>query len=418
MDKILLLTAAALMCACSQPKDTAAQSIPPTPAQLVKAQSKEVREYISTMGTISSRESVNIVPEVSGKIISVDFAQGAKVKKGDVLAVVDPRPYKAALLQAQGALRQARAQLKIDELSLRRNSKLAKDGYVDKQTFDALAAKVEVDKGVVEAAEAALETASINLDWCTVKSPVDGKVGFSNLNAGNFAAAGSSVITTIENVDKLYVDFVVPSQRLFDIMQSMKKNGGKIEVDVSYIEDDLSHRTRKAVVDIVLNKIRYESGTAVLRGVLDNSDSLFWPNQPVAVKVNLDAIKGAVLVPDMCVQLNAKGSYVYVATPVRDGVYTVKLTQVKKSQLFGENRAITGIPADSYVALRVSQLRLHAGPFVYACDANGAIVGADGKVLKSPQEIAKFMQNAAAVADELRASAMKAKAAQPAPSAK
>ena len=360
MDKILLLTAAALMCACSQPKDTAAQSISPTPAQLVKAQSKEVREYISTMGTISSRESVNIVPEVSGKIISVDFAQGAKVKKGDVLAVIDPRPYKAALLQAQGTLRQARAQLK-----------LAKDGYVDKQTFDALAAKVEVDKGVVEAAEAALETASINLDWCTVKSPVDGKVGFSNLNAGNFAAAGSSVITTIENVDKLYVDFVVPSQRLFDIMQSMKKNGGKIEVDVSYIEDDLSHRTRKAVVDIVLNKIRYESGTAVLRGVLDNSDSLFWPNQPVAVKVNLDAIKGAVLVPDMCVQLNAKGSYVYVATPVKDGVYTVKLTQVQKSQLFGENRAITGIPADSYVALRVSQLRLHAGPFVYACDAKG-----------------------------------------------
>ena len=107
MDKILLLTAAALMCACSQPKDTAAQSIPPTPAQLVKAQSKEVREYISTMGTISSRESVNIVPEVSGKIISVDFAQGAKVKKGDVLAVIDPRTYKAALLQAQGALRQA-----------------------------------------------------------------------------------------------------------------------------------------------------------------------------------------------------------------------------------------------------------------------------------------------------------------------
>ncbi len=418
MDKILLFSAAALLCACSQPKQTAAHSIPPTPAQLVKAQSKDVRAYISTMGTISSRESVNIVPEVSGKIISVDFAQGAKVKKGDVLAVIDPRPYKAALLQARGSLRQARAQLKIDELSLQRNSKLAKDGYVDKQTFDSIAAKVEVDRGVVEAAEAALETASINLDWCTIKAPVDGKVGFSNLNAGNFAAAGSSVITTIENVDKLYVDFVVPSQRLFDVMQTMKKNGGKMEVDVSYIEDDLSHRTRKAVVDIVLNKIRYESGTAVLRGVLDNSDSLFWPNQPVAVKVNLDEIKGAVLVPDICVQLNAKSPYVYVATPVKDGVYTVKLTQVQKSQLFGENRAITGIPADSYVALRVSQLRLHAGPFVYACDANGAIVGADGRVLKKPQEIAKFMQNAAAVADELRASAMKARETAPQASAK
>lgn len=408
MLKYIAISALALLCACTQKDQKKHMSIPPTPAQLVQAQAGDVREYISTMGTTASVNSVNIVPEVSGKIVSINFEQGERVKKGDVLAVIDQRPYKAALMQAQGTLLQAQAQLKIDELSVERNRKLAKDGYVDKQTFDALIAKVEVDKGVVEAAKAALETAQINLDWCSVKAPVDGKAGFYNTNLGNFVAAGSTVLTTIENVDELYVDFVVPSQRLFDVMQVMNKNGGKIEVDVSYIEDDYSaKRTRKASVDTVLNKIRYESGTAVLRGRLGNSDGMFWPNQPVMVKVNLEEIDGSVLVPDICVQLNALGPYVYVASPVKDGVYKISMRQVQKGQLFGDMRAIRGVEPGAQVVLRVSQLRLQAGPFVYATTQNGEIIGADGKLVTTREGMAAFMAKAASVADELRAQAMR-----------
>ena len=387
MLKYIAISALALLCACTQKDQKKHMSIPPTPAQLVQAQAGDVREYISTMGTTASLNSVNIVPEVSGKIVSINFEQGARVKKGDVLAVIDQRPYKAALMQAQGTLLQAQAQLKIDELSVERNRKLAKDGYVDKQTFDALIAKVEVDKGVVEAAKAALETAQINLDWCSVKAPVDGKAGFYNTNL---------------------VDFVVPSQRLFDVMQVMNKNGGKIEVDVSYIEDDYSaKRTRKASVETVLNKIRYESGTAVLRGRLGNSDGMFWPNQPVMVKVNLEKIDGSVLVPDICVQLNALGPYVYVASPVKDGVYKISMRQVQKGQLFGDMRAIRGVEPGAQVVLRVSQLRLQAGPFVYATTQNGEIIGADGKLVTTREGTAAFMAKAASVADELRAQAMR-----------
>ncbi len=399
---IVLLSAVMFLVGC-QKKEEAKMSIPPTPAQLAQAEKADIREYISTMGTIASQSSVSIVPQVSGQIVSLNFKQGQNVRKGDVLAVIDKRPFAAALLEAKGNLRQAQAQLKIDELSVERNRKLAKDGYVDKQTFDALVAKVEVDKGLVEIAKAGVETARINLDWCDVKAPVDGKVGMFNTDAGNVVAAGTSVITTIENVDKLFVDFVVPSQRLHEILNVMKSGGGKIDVEVSYIEDGMAQRKAKAVVDVVLNKIRYESGTAVLRGRLENAGHLFWPNQPVNVRVDLQKLDGYVLVPDICVQMNALGFYVYEATPVSGGVYAMAIKQVEKGALYGGLRAVKGIAVGAKVAERVSQLRLQAGPFVYAATQDGAIIGEDGKPILDKAKMFEFMKNATAVADKMRA---------------
>ena len=383
-------------------------SYPPTPATLAKAEGKNVRKYIDTLGTISSLHSVNVVPQVSGQIVKINFKQGQHVNAGDVLAEIDSRPYEAAVLQAQGSLRQAEAQLKIDSLDVERNKKLAKDNYIDKQTFDTLVAKVEVDKGVVETCKAALMTAQINLDWCKIKSPISGKVGLYNINSGNVVAAGSSIITTIEQVDNLYVDFVVPSQSLYDVKRFMESNGGKTHVDVSYIENNLGNRKTIAEVDIILNKIRYESGTAILRGKLDNKDGLFWPNQPVKVRVNLEEQKGAVLIPNICIQIGPKSHFVYVATPYKDGVYIIKQTDVEEGQMFDNDmRAVTGVKAGEFVVKNTSNLRLQAGPFVYAATPQGLIIGADSKPIIDPAKMREFMVNATKVADELRAKFMK-----------
>ena len=383
-------------------------SYPPTPATLAKAEGKNVRKYIDTLGTISSLHSVNVVPQVSGQIVKINFKQGQHVNAGDVLAEIDSRPYEAAVLQAQGSLRQAEAQLKIDSLDVERNKKLAKDNYIDKQTFDTLVAKVEVDKGIVETCKAALMTAQINLDWCKIKSPISGKVGLYNINSGNVVAAGSSIITTIEQVDNLYVDFVVPSQSLYDVKRFMESNGGKTHVDVSYIENNLGTRKTVAEVDIILNKIRYESGTAILRGKLDNKDGLFWPNQPVKVRVNLEEQKDAVLIPNICIQIGPKSHFVYVATPYKDGVYIIKQTDVEEGQLFDNDmRAVTGVKAGEFVVKNTSNLRLQAGPFVYAATPQGLIIGADSKPIIDPAKMREFMVNATKVADELRAKFMK-----------
>ena len=339
-------------------------SYPPTPATLAKAEGKNVRKYIDTLGTISSLHSVNVVPQVSGQIVKINFKQGQHVNAGDVLAEIDSRPYEAAVLQAQGSLRQAEAQLKIDSLDVERNKKLAKDNYIDKQTFDTLVAKVEVDKGIVETCKAALMTAQINLDWCKIKSPISGKVGLYNINSGNVVAAGSSIITTIEQVDNLYVDFVVPSQSLYDVKRFMESNGGKTHVDVSYIENNLGNRKTVAEVDIILNKIRYESGP--------------------------------------------KSHFVYVATPYKDGVYFIKQTDVEEGQLFDNDmRAVTGVKAGEFVVKNTSNLRLQAGPFVYAATPQGLIIGADSKPIIDPAKMREFMVNATKVADELRAKFMK-----------
>ncbi len=390
-------------CSCSK-KEKAPASFPPTPAVLVKAEERTVPEYISTLGTISSKCSVNIVPQVSGQIVEIRFGQGDRVKKGQVLAVIDKRPYEAAVKQAEGNLRQARAQLKIDQLQVERNRTLAKDNYVDKQTFDSLVAKVEVDKGQVEACEAALDAAKINLEWCDVVAPVDGKVGLYNIDIGNVVAAGTSSITTIEQVDELYVDFVIPSQSLHVVQEKMKAAGGKLDITVSFIEDDMSNLSRKTTVGIVLNKIRYETGTAVLRGVLDNADSLFWPNQAVRVVFNLDADK-AVLIPDICLQTNRLGAYVYVATPYKGGVYIVKMVQVEKGQLYENNklRLVKGLKAGDIVVKEASQLRLQAGPFVYGATPQGVVLDAEWKPITSPEGVKKFMAEATAIADGLRA---------------
>lgn len=383
-------------------------SYPPTPATLAKAEGKNVRKYIDTLGTISSLHSVNVVPQVSGQIVKINFKQGQHVNAGDVLAEIDSRPYEAAVLQAQGSLRQAEAQLKIDSLDVERNKKLAKDNYIDKQTFDTLVAKVEVDKGIVETCKAALMTAQINLDWCKIKSPISGKVGLYNINSGNVVAAGSSIITTIEQVDNLYVDFVVPSQSLYDVKRFMESNGGKTHVDVSYIENNLGNRKTVAEVDIILNKIRYESGTAILRGKLDNKDGLFWPNQPVKVRVNLEEQKDAVLIPNICIQIGPKSHFVYVATPYKDGVYIIKQTDVEEGQLFDNDmRAVTGVKAGEFVVKNTSNLRLQAGLFVYAATPQGLIIGADSKPIIDPAKMREFMVNATNVADELRAKFMK-----------
>ena len=383
-------------------------SYPPTPATLAKAEGKNVRKYIDTLGTISSLHSVNVVPQVSGQIVKINFKQGQHVNAGDVLAEIDSRPYEAAVLQAQGSLRQAEAQLKIDSLDVERNKKLAKDNYIDKQTFDTLVAKVEVDKGIVETCKAALMTAQINLDWCKIKSPISGKVGLYNINSGNVVAAGSSIITTIEQVDNLYVDFVVPSQSLYDVKRFMESNGGKTHVDVSYIENNLGNRKTVAEVDIILNKIRYESGTAILRGKLDNKDGLFWPNQPVKVRVNLEEQKDAVLIPNICTHIGPKSHFVYVATPYKDGVYIIKQTDVEEGQLFDNDmRAVTGVKAGEFVVKNTSNLRLQAGPFVYAATPQGLIIGADSKPIIDPAKMREFMVNATKVADELRAKFMK-----------
>jgi len=410
---LILLSFVILLGACA-PKTEVKTPTPPAPAELSPVIVRDVRNYISTLGTTKAFQSVDIVPQVSGQIVKINFNQGDMVKAGDVLAIIDKAPFQSKLDAAKADLAKATAQEKIDMLELERNKKLVADGYIDKQSFDALVARVEVDQANIASAKAAVELAQINLDWCTIKAPIDGKVGLYKINLGNIVNANMSSITTIEQLDKLYIDFVIPSQRLNEIQEFMNANGGKVEVKVSFIEDNARDKNRIASASIVLNKMRYQTGSAILRGELDNKDFLFWPDQAVKVEVFLEYQKDATLVPEMSVQTGPKGPYVYIATHIEGGVFKLEQVQVELLQHHdnGVLRHVKGIDGAKFVATRVSQLRLQGGPFVYRAISVGAPFDANGNLITDPTAIREFIMSTIPINERLvqeyRAAMMKA----------
>lgn len=380
--------------ACEKKEAPKAQQMPPAPVVLAKTVQKDAYKFISTLGSTSSFESVNIVPQVTGQITSINFKQGDFVKKGQVLAEIDSRPYKARVKAAEATLLQAKAQLEIDKLEVSRNENLAKSNYVSKQTFDSLKAKVEVDNALVKAAEADLNLAKINLQWCSVKSPIDGKVGFFNCDAGNVANANTTLITTVENLSKLYVNFFISSDKQFEVQELMKANGGSLNIDVSYATPEGKTYKKTAKVEIVENRSRYESSTIVLRAVLDNADFMFWANQQVKVLLNTTLVKNAAFVPDSAISVDNVGSFVFVAKKVDDILYSIEKRKIVPVQLFPDgNYLIEGVKQDEMVVVK-GQLRVAQGAFAYASIPQGAPIGADGKPIANPAQIKEFMGKA------------------------
>ena len=405
--RIFAITIAALMLFACQKKKAPQAPRPPSPVVVQDSITLDAPRFIECMGTMHSLQSVAITPQVGGQLVEVNFTQGAYVKEGDVIARIDPRPYEAAVERARGALKQAQAQLEIDQLEVNRNRKLVKDNYVDKQTFDAYLAKVEVDKGVIESCRGDLKTAEINLQWCEIKAPISGRIGLREADLGNVVAANSSRITTIEQLDKLYVDFVIPNQYLFEVRSFMEKNGGKLDIDVKYIEENMRGKSRRATVSIIQNQIRYKSGTVILRGEIDNKDSLFWPNQPVKVNLILETIKNAVSINYAALETAPDGGkYIYTADVREWPVREVKRVGVEVIQINDDGTCLVkGLKGGTSVVV-TGQLAVSMGSYAlaYSSTLMGLPYGKDGKPI-NPKDLKEFLANATVIAQKLRAEA-------------
>ncbi len=402
----LLIAIAAALSACEKQKAQQAPR-PPSPVVVQDSVTLDAPRFIECMGTMHSLQSVVVTPQVGGQLVEVNFSQGGHVKEGDIIARIDPRPYQAAVERASGALRQAEAQLKIDELEVSRNRKLVKDDYVDKQTFDTYLAKVEVDKGVIEACRGDLKTAQINLQWCDIKAPISGKIGLREADLGNVVAANSSRITTIEQLDRLYVDFVIPNQYLYEVRSFMDKNGGKLNLEVKYIEENMRDKSRRATVSIIQNQIRYKSGTVVLRGEIDNKDSLFWPNQPVKVNLILETLKDAVSINYAALETAPDGSkYIYTADVIEWPVREVKRVPVEVLQVNDDGTCLVkGLKGGTSVVV-TGQLAVSMGSYAlaYSSTLMGLPYGKDGKPI-NPKDLKEFLAQATQTAQKLRAQA-------------
>jgi RND family efflux transporter MFP subunit len=264
---------------------------------------------VDALGVCVAYDAVEIVPRVSGEILDIHFQQGQMVKAGQLLYTIDPSTYDANVTLALGQLRAAEAKLDLDRLRLSRSTDLAESQYIAPHEFDALKAMVAQSEGQVQIARGNLQQAEIYKNFCSIYSPMAGLAGYNRCVAGNVVAPGMGPLVTVQKLDPLYVDFAI-SENEFPKAYEHFKRQRQLECEVSLVADP-KVRT-KAWLVVVDNQVSRQSGNVRLRAVLDNPNLAFWPGESVRVRLIRTTLKNAVLAPEVAVNTNQRGRYVFV----------------------------------------------------------------------------------------------------------
>jgi len=339
---------------------------PPVRTVLVaQVTSKDVPLYLDEIGTCAAYETVQVQAQVSGKILSRHFQDGADVKVGDLLFIIDPRPY-------QAAVDQAKAQTVLDQITMKRQQELRARNVISPQDLDTAQANTHKS-------EAAAEAAQVNLDYCYIKSPINGRIGLRNVDVGNLVGPSSPALVTIQGLDPIYTDFTVAETDL----GLVRKYLGGPNVKVQTWSPDQNIPPRTGDLYFIDTAVQPGSGTVKARGVTPNPDRALWPSEFVRVRFILDTIKDAKLVPSQAVQISQNGPFVFVVKPDK----TVDLRPVKPGQRQDSDFTVieSGVNAGESVVV-TGQLALGPGskvdPQPYNAAANPS--GGQGAAAKSP----------------------------------
>ncbi len=325
---------------------------PPAPVVVSTAVSQDVSNYMDALGKIVAREIVAIQPQVSGRIEKIHFTDGTNVRKGQLLFTIDPRPFEANLKQAQANLSKDVAAKKQAEANLARElareqwgltqvnrySTLVEQGVVPSEQYQQLRAEYDTLKANSEAARAAvrsadetirvdnaaIETAKVQLSYCYIHSPIDGRAGQRLVDVGNVVNPGTSgnsemsngsvpsgALLVIERLDPIYADFTISQNHLTAVQEQMRSGTLMAEVRLP----DNAESTVPGRLTFIDNAVQAETGQVTLRATLPNPDHRFWPGRFVNIRLLLGTVQNAVLVPASAPQMSANGSYVYVVKP-------------------------------------------------------------------------------------------------------
>ena len=340
---LLLLLASA---GCSRSNVQAAAPAMPAPlVTVVNATSQDVPNYLDEIGRNAAFESVTVTPQVGGRIVERHFQDGENLKKGQLLFVIDPRPYKAQLDSAQASLAQAKAALDLAKIQFARDEEVIGTRAISKQDYDTKKNAVDVDHAQVEAAAAALETARLNLEYCYIHSPIDGRAGARLVDVGNVVQPNATSLLSIQRLDPIYANFTVTESDLPEVQRQMSR--GMLKAAVR-LPSDSESAAKSGRVEFLDNSVQNGSGTVNLRATINNSDRHFWPGQFVDVKLVLNTEKAAVLIPSQATQISQKGPFVYVVKSDD----TADLRPVKLGQRQGDDVVVTeGVAANERIVL-------------------------------------------------------------------
>ncbi len=344
-----------LMAGCGK-KEEAKAPQPVRRVTVAKAESRDVSLYQDEFGTCTAFETVMIQPQVTGAILEIHFKDGEEVQKGDLLFTLDPRPFEAALHKARAALEQDRAKASYDEAQLKRSRQLSKNNAVALQQLDIAESNARVSKAAVAASQAAVEIAQINLDYCSIRSPISGRTSKRMVDAGNVVEANKTQLLLIQRQNPIYVDFTVPESSLPEVRRHWK--AGTLKVEARF--PDHPELRREGKFDFLDSGVQPNAGVVRLRALLDNEDRLFWPGQFVNTRLLLDTLKGAVLIPNEALQVSKQGPFVFV---VKDDS-TVDLRPVKPGQKHGNQNVVTEGVRPGETVVVTGQISLSPGATV------------------------------------------------------
>jgi multidrug efflux system membrane fusion protein len=330
----------------------------PVPVVAGKAEEKDVPVYLDGLGTVQAFNTVTVHTRVDGELQQVLFTEGQEVTAGAALAVIDPRPFQAALDQAIAKKAQDEAQLANAKVALARNTDLLNKKVIAQADFDLSKYTVDQFQAAVQADQAAIENAKTQLDYTQIKSPIDGRTGVRLVDGGNIVhAADAGGIVVITQMHPISVVFTLPEQNLQAILNEGGANGG---LHVTALDRGNTTALDEGTLAVVDNEIDQTTGTVRIKATFPNNDLKLWPGKFVNARLVLTTKKNAIVVPASVVQRGPQGTYAYVIKPDK----TVEMRPVRVAQTEASVAMIDdGLKADEQVVVD-GQYKLQPGAHV------------------------------------------------------
>lgn len=306
---VCVLLVSALLAGCSDDKKKQAQARRPVPVSVAKVESGSIPVQLTAVGNVEPYRSVALRSQVGGLIVEQRVRDGQEVAAGEVLFVLDPRPFQAALKEAQGKLERDQALLKKAEDDFTRYTGLKQKDVVSQQQFDQSQTDAKSLRASIKLSEAQSEQARLQLEYSVMKAPFAGRVGGVLVSLGNVIKANDDRnLLVINQIQPVYVSFSVPEQFLPDVASRM----GKAPLEVTVTLGEGASEQEKGELASVDNAVDRSTGTIRLKGLFKNTDKRLWPGQFAKVALNLDNRDNVITVPGAAVQQGLQGSFVYV----------------------------------------------------------------------------------------------------------